>query len=69
MYFMVSPGGLFRMEGGDNLPPSCLTESFMGCWVDTDAKSPSDSIFFAAEVDAASGSSMLSIRVIQLTQC
>lgn len=51
------------VEGGDNLPPSCLTESFTGCWGDTDGKSPSDSVFFAAEVDAPSGSSMFSITL------
>lgn len=60
MLVTVSPGGLFRVEGGDSLPPSCLNKSFMGCWGDTDGKSPSDSVFFAAEVDAGSGSSAFS---------
>lgn len=59
----VSPVGLFRVEGGDDFPPSCLTASFTGCWGDADGGSPADSIFFAAEVDAASESSMFSLSL------
>lgn len=51
------------MEGGDNFPPSCLIVSFTGCCGDSDGNSPVDSVFFAVEVDAVSGSSMLSISL------
>lgn len=49
------------MDAGDNLPPSCPTESFTGFWGETDGESATDSILVAVEVDAASGDSMFSV--------
>lgn len=51
------------MDAGDNLSPSCPTESLTGFWGETDGESAADSILMAVEVDAASGGSMFSVTL------